>query len=120
MNGEHFLAATKQRRNADENERASWLDHVGHRGFSRTTLVSGAGRVIRTHGGSEVAAARDRTIHHADGTERLGAAVPESWAARLPELRRGRGGTLATEPRRHDAGDPLRRPELARRCGRQH
>src|SRR4051812_9369253 len=37
---------------------------------------------------------------------------------RLPELCRRRGGALAAQPRRHDAGDHLRRPELALQAGR--
>src|SRR6202048_3166761 len=112
------VRAKATRRRADENGKALWLDHVESRGVSRTTLVSGAGRLIRTHDESERAAARDRTVHHADGTDRLGAAVPESWATRLSELRRGPSGSLAAEPRRYDAGDPLRRPKLTRRFGR--
>ncbi len=47
-----------------------------------------------------------------------GPTVPEPGLACLSELRRRRGGALAAEPRRHDAGDPLRRSELALQAGR--
>ena len=51
---------------------------------------------------------------------RCGAAVPESGAARVPELHRRRGRAFAAQPGRQDAGDPHRRPELARQAGRHH
>src|SRR5882672_11631131 len=106
------------RRTADEDEEASCLDHVLHRRFSCPTRLPGTRRVPGD-AKSGLAAARHRPVHHADGAAWLDAAVPESSATRLPELRRRRSSPLATEPRRHHAGDPLRRPELARRCSRQ-
>src|SRR6202022_2591474 len=106
------------RRTADEDEEASCLDHVLHRRFSRPTRLPGTRRVPGD-AKSGLAAARYRPVHHADGAARIDAAVPESTATRLPELRRRRGGALAAEPRRRHAGDPLRRPKLARRCRRQ-
>src|SRR5882724_10100074 len=84
------------RRTADEDEEASCLDHVLHRRFSCPTRLPGTRRVPGD-AKSGLAAARDGPVHHANGAARLDAAVPESSAARLPELRRRRGGTLAAE-----------------------